>query len=353
MPTASHPPRTPRRTLAPPSPLSGGDRSPRPLPRPACPGTLASPCLGGGGSCRRSCSSTTILWSGSACVPCSPRSRTWRSWGEATTASGAVRAVTLQRPDLVVLDVHLEGGPLGPQLCRTLKSSAGTAVLVLAARAAAAEVTAMYLAGADSFVDQTAPPGELVASVRATLGGRRVWVPGPGAGLAGRRRGRARGPPAAAPAGRSRLLLRLLRRRAVVLLLVHGVCPSTPAASTPCGARGRFVVPGKRRGRKSCGYDRGVSPGRRRTGGLPATSPVARYDPGTLRPLLQRARPDGEAARGGRHRGGHVVVGPVGGVWYCPPAATSIAQGPLPAVPDAPSPSGTNVPGPAVDPLLR
>jgi DNA-binding NarL/FixJ family response regulator len=100
--------------------------------------------------------------------------------GEAASASAAVRAVRLHRPDLVVLDVHLEGGPLGPDLCRVIKHfSAGPAVLVLAAGAAAEEVTAMYLAGADSFVDQTTPPGELVASVRATLGGRRVWVPHP------------------------------------------------------------------------------------------------------------------------------------------------------------------------------
>jgi len=100
--------------------------------------------------------------------------------GEAASASAAVGAVTRHRPQLVVLDVHLEGRTLGPDLCRALKDSpAGPAVLVLAARAAADEVTAMYLAGADSFVDQAAAPGELVASVRATLSGRRVWVTHP------------------------------------------------------------------------------------------------------------------------------------------------------------------------------
>lgn len=100
--------------------------------------------------------------------------------GEAMSAPGAVRAVSHHRPDLVVLDVRLEGRPLGPDLCRTLKAApAGPAVLVLTARAAVSEMIAMYLAGADSFVDQTTPTGELVASVRATLGGRRVWVPRP------------------------------------------------------------------------------------------------------------------------------------------------------------------------------
>ena len=70
--------------------------------------------------------------------------------------------------------------PSGPDLCRTLKElPARPAVLVLTARAAAEEVTSMYLAGADSFVDQTMPPDELVATVRATLDGRRVWVPRP------------------------------------------------------------------------------------------------------------------------------------------------------------------------------
>jgi DNA-binding NarL/FixJ family response regulator len=100
--------------------------------------------------------------------------------GEATSAPAAVRAVSHHRPDLVVLDVRLEGRPLGPDLCRTLKSAmGGPAVLVLATRAAATEMTAMYLAGADSFVDQATPTSELVASVRATLDGRRVWVPRP------------------------------------------------------------------------------------------------------------------------------------------------------------------------------
>jgi len=100
--------------------------------------------------------------------------------GEAARVEDAVRAVDLRRPDLVVLDVRLEGRPSGPDLCRTLKDlPARPAVLVLTARAAAEEVTSMYLAGADSFVDQTMPPDELVATVRATLDGRRVWVPRP------------------------------------------------------------------------------------------------------------------------------------------------------------------------------
>lgn len=100
--------------------------------------------------------------------------------GEAARIEDAVRAVDLRRPDLVVLDVRLEGRPSGPDLCRTLKGlPVRPAVLVLTARAAAEEITAMYLAGADSFVDQTMPPDELVATVRATLDGRRVWVPHP------------------------------------------------------------------------------------------------------------------------------------------------------------------------------
>ncbi|MCK6212246.1 response regulator transcription factor [Georgenia sp. EYE_87] len=100
--------------------------------------------------------------------------------GEAARIEDAVRAVDLRRPDLVVLDVRLEGRPAGPDLCRTLKGlPVRPAVLVLTARAAAEEVTAMYLAGADSFVDQTMAPDELVATVRATLDGRRVWVPHP------------------------------------------------------------------------------------------------------------------------------------------------------------------------------
>ncbi|GAA4288799.1 response regulator transcription factor [Georgenia daeguensis] len=100
--------------------------------------------------------------------------------GEAARVEDAVRAVDLRRPDLVVLDVRLEGRSSGPDLCRTLKElPARPAVLVLTARAAAEEITAMYLAGADSFVDQTMPPDQLVATVRATLEGRRVWVPRP------------------------------------------------------------------------------------------------------------------------------------------------------------------------------
>lgn len=99
--------------------------------------------------------------------------------GEAP-AAGAVGAVLRHRPDLVVLDVRPDDRPHGPDLCRTIKRShARPAVLVLSARAATEDVTAMYLAGADSLVDQTTPTGELLASVRATLAGRRVWAPQP------------------------------------------------------------------------------------------------------------------------------------------------------------------------------
>lgn len=130
---------------------------------------------------------------------------------EATRVEDAVRAVDLQRPDLVVLDVRLEGRPSGPDLCRTLKGSpARPAVLVLTARAAAEEITAMYLAGADSFVDQTTPAAELVASVRATLDGRRVWVPRPRPSAARPREGA--GPHRLTPREREVLGLLLQRR---------------------------------------------------------------------------------------------------------------------------------------------
>ncbi|WP_193312933.1 response regulator transcription factor [Georgenia subflava] len=96
---------------------------------------------------------------------------------ESTTVAQAVHDVAVRRPRLVVLDVVLGGRPVGPALCRTIKDEAAPAVLVLTARTAPAEVTAMYLAGADSLVHRTSPPATLLATVRATIEGRRVWAP--------------------------------------------------------------------------------------------------------------------------------------------------------------------------------
>lgn len=96
---------------------------------------------------------------------------------EPTTLAQAVRDVAAHRPRLVVLDVVLGGRRVGPELCRTLKDGAAPAVLVLTVHTAPADVTAMYLAGADSLVHTTSPPDTLLATVRATIDGRRVWAP--------------------------------------------------------------------------------------------------------------------------------------------------------------------------------
>jgi DNA-binding response OmpR family regulator len=121
----------------------------------------------------------------------------------ATTAAGALDAVALVSPDLVLLDLGLADRD-GLEICADLKGAApGSVVVVLTARAEEIDVVVGLDAGADDYVTKPFRLAELLARLRAHLrrssvvnasehvdqrleagdvkvdvGSRRVWVRG-------------------------------------------------------------------------------------------------------------------------------------------------------------------------------
>src|SRR2546430_10734949 len=108
------------------------------------------------------------------------------------TASGAgegLRAIEVRRPDLVVLDLMLEGAGGGLELLDRVRAADGLAsridpalpVLVLSGRAAETDRVRGFARGADDYVTKPFSYAELVARVRALLrragGPRRPGAP--------------------------------------------------------------------------------------------------------------------------------------------------------------------------------
>jgi two-component system response regulator DevR len=99
--------------------------------------------------------------------------------GEAETIAEAVPLARALAPDLVILALRLEGELRGIEVCREIKNlPQAPAVLVYSSFNRGEDVSASFLAGSDSFVYKGAPSARLLASVRDTLAGQRVWVTG-------------------------------------------------------------------------------------------------------------------------------------------------------------------------------
>jgi len=104
--------------------------------------------------------------------------------GEADTVDSAIEVVARQRPDVVLLDVHLPGGDGGggaEVLARSagLTTEAGEPVrfLALSVSDAAEDVIAVIRAGARGYVTKTVDGDELSDAVRRVAGGDAVFSP--------------------------------------------------------------------------------------------------------------------------------------------------------------------------------
>jgi DNA-binding NarL/FixJ family response regulator len=97
--------------------------------------------------------------------------------GEARTGEDAVRMVVADRPDVVLLDVRLEGAD-GPEVCRRiLEVAPGTAVVMLTNYAQDGFVLRSLMAGAKGYVIKDVQLSELKKMVRSVFRGGSVLDP--------------------------------------------------------------------------------------------------------------------------------------------------------------------------------
>lgn len=97
--------------------------------------------------------------------------------GEAETAAAAVRLADELKPDLVLLDLRLEGEDSGIEACREIKGGPNAPLVVLfTAHTGAEDVAAAVLAGADGYVHKGMGGGSLVEALGRVEGGEKVWL---------------------------------------------------------------------------------------------------------------------------------------------------------------------------------
>jgi DNA-binding NarL/FixJ family response regulator len=87
--------------------------------------------------------------------------------GEADTPSGCIAGILSSQPDVVVLDIHLEGGT-GLQVLRAVRDSDAHPAFVVFSNTAEPAYRKRYLAeGAASFVDKSCELDQLALAVQA------------------------------------------------------------------------------------------------------------------------------------------------------------------------------------------
>lgn len=97
--------------------------------------------------------------------------------GEAETAADAVRLTRELRPDLVLLDLRLEGEDSGVEACREIKAGKDAPLVVLfTAHTGAEEIAAAVLAGADGYLHKGIGGESLAEALGRVEGGERVWL---------------------------------------------------------------------------------------------------------------------------------------------------------------------------------
>jgi two-component system response regulator NreC len=104
--------------------------------------------------------------------------------GEARDLHSAMTFVRAQRPDVLVLDLNMPGGPSLPAIPEFLEASPGTAIVVLTMQNDPAFAREALRAGALGYVLKECANAELVEAVRAATAGRTYLQPQLGARLA-------------------------------------------------------------------------------------------------------------------------------------------------------------------------
>ena len=86
-----------------------------------------------------------------------------------SSGQGAIEAVALEQPDLVLLDILLPNGPDGYEACRRIREFSDVAVIMLTAKAQESDMLRGFEVGADDYLTKPFSAKELVARVRAVL----------------------------------------------------------------------------------------------------------------------------------------------------------------------------------------
>jgi DNA-binding NarL/FixJ family response regulator len=97
--------------------------------------------------------------------------------GEAGTVADAVRVITAQRPDVVLLDVHMPDGGGLAVLEAVVKQLPDTRFLALSVSDAAEDVIALIRAGACGYVTKTISADDLAAAIVRVADGDVVFSP--------------------------------------------------------------------------------------------------------------------------------------------------------------------------------
>ena len=92
-----------------------------------------------------------------------------RVLGEAGDGLDGLEQVQRLKPSLVLLDLHMKGGPGGLEVLRRIKSAQAPPLVILVSVSEAVEdLTAALRAGADGYLLKDMPPQELLRSVLHT-----------------------------------------------------------------------------------------------------------------------------------------------------------------------------------------
>ena len=97
--------------------------------------------------------------------------------GEAGSVEEAVRLITAERPDVVLLDVHMPGGGGVEVIRRVAVDSPAQRFLALSVSDAAEDVIAVIRAGARGYVTKTISGSDLADAVRRVRDGDAVFSP--------------------------------------------------------------------------------------------------------------------------------------------------------------------------------
>ncbi|MQA72993.1 MAG: response regulator [Solirubrobacterales bacterium] len=97
--------------------------------------------------------------------------------GEAGTVESAVRAIAAERPDVVLLDVHMPGGGGVEVIRHVAHNNPAQRFLALSVSDAAEDVIAVIRAGARGYVTKTISGPDLADAIRRVRAGDAVFSP--------------------------------------------------------------------------------------------------------------------------------------------------------------------------------